>query len=131
MSQELWATYSVKDHLEPRALAADILLFDRLVFPVPEEARFPENSGSPIDRGPVEWTRNPAEWARWQEPDKNWDPDSQYQLLELLKPVIRKVPWDSAHHEQWRTESASLAAQGLPDFAFVATRTILTRDLPD
>ena len=36
MSQELWATYSVKDHCTPRTLAADILLFDRLVFPVPE-----------------------------------------------------------------------------------------------
>ena len=66
MSQELWATYSVKDHLQPRALAADIMLFDRLVFPVPENAGFPANSGPPDTPGPVEWTRNPVEWARWQ-----------------------------------------------------------------
>ena len=26
MSHEVWATYSVKDHLKPRALAADIML---------------------------------------------------------------------------------------------------------
>ena len=65
MSQELWATYSVKDHLQPRRLAADIMLFDRLVFPVPEQARLPENS-PPIDQtGPIEWVQNPAEWARW------------------------------------------------------------------
>ena len=39
MSHELWATYSVKDHCTPRALAADIMLFDRLVFPVPQTPR--------------------------------------------------------------------------------------------
>lgn len=130
MSEELWATYSVKDHLQPRALAADILLFDRLVFPVPENARFPENSGPPDRPGEVEWTPNPAEWARWKEKDKNWDPDGQHRLLELLKPVIRKVPWDKSHQEQWRTDATDLAVQGIPDYAFVATRTVLTRDLP-
>ena len=29
-------SYSVKDHRQPRFRAADIMLFDRLVFPVPE-----------------------------------------------------------------------------------------------
>ncbi len=130
MSCELWATYSVKDHLEPRALAADIMLFDRLVFPVPEYARFPENSGPPDVKGPVEWKRNSAEWTRWR--GKGWDPDGQRRLLGLLQPVIRKLPWDSEgpQDDQYRSESAKLAAQGLPDYAFVATRTMLTRDLP-
>jgi len=128
MSQELWATYSVKDHQEPRGLAADILLFDRLVFPVPENAHFPENSGPPDSSGAVEWTPNPDEWARWQ--GEKWDPDGQRRLLKLLEPVVRKLPWDESHHAQWRVEAAQLAAQGLPDYAFVATRTVLTRDLP-
>jgi len=50
MSQELWATYSVKDHRTPRALAADIILFDRLVFPAPEIARpqGPEHEPGPV-----------------------------------------------------------------------------------
>jgi hypothetical protein len=130
MSLELWATYSVKDHQEPRFLASDILLFDRLVFPVPEIAHFPENS-SPADQpGAVVWEADPEEWARWQEPDKNWDPESQHRLLELLEPVVRKVPWDKSHQQEWRGEAARLAAQGLPNYAFVATRTSLTRDLP-
>ncbi len=131
MSQELWATYSVRDHLEPRALAADIMLFDRLVFPVPEKARFPENSGPPDARGPVEWIQNPAEWARWEK--NQWDPAGQKRLLDRLQPVIRKLPWDRADsekYEQYRSKAAKLAAQELPDYAFVATRTILTRDLP-
>jgi hypothetical protein len=49
MSQELWETYSVKDHRQPRLLAADIMLFDRLVFPVPETA---EVDAIRLDRDP-------------------------------------------------------------------------------
>lgn len=42
MSLELWATYSVRDHLaHPKGrglhhLAVDMVLFDRLVFPIPQ-----------------------------------------------------------------------------------------------
>jgi hypothetical protein len=138
---QLWATYSVDDHLNPSALATDIVLFDRLVFPVPETEQFgavpteefPHNTGAPLERGPVEWKRNPAEWARWA--SKGWDPDGQNRLLDLLKPVIRKVPWGRGsavydQYDQYRLEAAKLAAQGLPDYAFAATRTFLTRDLP-
>lgn len=127
MSDELWATYSVKDHLNARALAADIMLFDRLVFPVPEKGQI---RGRPDKPGPVEWTENPEEWKRWVQ--KGWDPDHQKELLELLRPVIRMVEWDSAapDHLQYRSEAAKLAAHDLPDYAFHATRTVLTRDLP-
>lgn len=88
MSLELWATYSVKDHLEPRALATDIVLFDRLVFPVPETGLI---TGNPLEHGPVEWEPNPVEWARWKK--EGWHPDRQKQLLTLLKPVVRKQAW--------------------------------------
>jgi hypothetical protein len=129
MSKELWATYSVKDHLDPRGLAADIMLFDRLVFPVPETPRI---GGDPTVRGEVEWTINPEEWKRWEEVQK-WDPASQKRLLdEVLKPVIRKVAWNSTAplYDEYRTEAAKLASQNVPDYAFVASRTVLTRDLP-
>jgi hypothetical protein len=130
MSLELWATYSVKDHLEPRALAADIMLFDRLVFPVPENGVFPENSGSPIALGPVEWQKNPTEWKRWKK--NGWDPAAQKRLLSLLQPVIRKVSWGETDpkYSHYRSQTQKFAALGLPDHAFVATRTVLTRDLP-
>lgn len=32
--------------------------------------------------------------------------------------------------DQYRVEAARLAAEGLPDYAFAATRSVLTRDLP-
>src|SRR5215813_11010710 len=123
MSHELWATYSVKDHFEPRTLAADIMLFDRLVFPVPEIGEFPENSGSPADPGPVGWKRNQEEWPRWEK--EGWDPAGQKRLLDLLEPVSRKVSGDSKgqKHDQYRAEAAKLAKQELPDYAFHATRS--------
>jgi hypothetical protein len=129
MSRQVWATYSAKDHLQPRALAADIMLFDQLVFPVPETASFPyqeEAAGS--NRGRVVWSRNPAEWARWEQ--RKWNPAAQSSLLQLLDRVVRKVPWDDQHQEAWRKEFSKAANNHLPDYAFVATRTVLTRDLP-
>lgn len=130
MSHQLWATYSVRDHLDPGRLAADILLYDRLVFPVPQIGKFPDGSGSPVERGPVTWERNPDEWTRWER--ARWDPEKQERLLELLKPVVRKVPWSDsgAQYEDFRQTSAELAARNLPGYAFAATRTVLTRDLP-
>jgi hypothetical protein len=130
MSKEQWATYSVIDHLRPRDLAIDLMLFDRLVFPVPEAGAFAANSGSPIERGPVEWTPNPTEWTRWEK--SGWDPAAQSKLLDILSPVIRKVPWSSKGkmNTEYRAEAARLAAEGVPDYAFSATRTLLTKDLP-
>ena len=60
MGREVWGTYSVRDHLREHPWAADVLLYDRLVVPVPPEP------GDP---------RDPAEWARWQ--DNGWQPGRQ------------------------------------------------------
>lgn len=130
MGRELWATYSVRDHLRPRDLAVDVMLFDRLVFPVPAVGSFAENSGPPTENGPVDWKPNPTEWARWEK--NEWDPAAQSKLLDLLAPVIRRVSWNSEGkmEGEYRAEAARLAAQGVPDYAFAATRTLLTRDLP-
>ncbi|MBR1211171.1 hypothetical protein [Bradyrhizobium sp. JYMT SZCCT0180] len=130
MSRELWATYSVRDHLTPRNLAVDVVLFDRLVFPVPAVGYFPDNSGPPNKNGPVDWKPDLAEWARWEK--GGWDPAAQHKLLDLLSPVIRRVSWNSEGkmEDEYRAEAARLAAQGVPDYAFAATRTLLTRDLP-
>ena len=54
MSREVWSTYSVKDHLYPRNFPADVMMFDRLVFPVPEVGSFPA--------GEVYETSTPMEW---------------------------------------------------------------------
>jgi hypothetical protein len=128
MSREVWATYSVKDHLDPRALAADIMLFDRLVFPVPLNAEMRFDLADPTQPVPVNWSPNPAEWARWEHED--WQPKLQESVLALIDPVLRKVPWDGSHQEQWRQEYAKATADHLPGYAFAATRTVLTHDLP-
>jgi hypothetical protein len=128
MSREVWATYSVKDHLNPRALAADIMLFDRLVFPVPQVADLQFEKADPTQHWPVVWSKNSGEWAHWK--SKQWDPEAQESLLKILEKVVRKVAWDVPHREAWRKEYAAHAESQLPGYAFEATKTVLTRDLP-
>jgi hypothetical protein len=128
MSREVWATYSVKDHLHRRALAADVMLYDRLVFPVPQTPDLQYDKAGPTQHGPVTWSRNPVEWKRWEE--ETWDPLAQESLLKLLEPIVRKVPWDAAHQKAWRKEVTDEATKHLPGYAFEATKTVLTRDLP-
>jgi hypothetical protein len=128
MGREVWATYSVKDHFDRRALAADIMLFDRLVFPVPQKADFQYQGSDPSGQPTVQWSRNPAEWARWEK--EHWAPESQESLLTTIGPVVRKVPWDAPHQEQWRTEFTKATAGQVPEYAFAATRTVLTQGLP-
>lgn len=48
MSVEYWGTFSVRDHLAPRAFVADILLYDRLLIPTLAE-------GDPVDSWETEW----------------------------------------------------------------------------
>src|SRR5262249_24562792 len=48
----------------------------------------------------------------------------------LIESVVRKVPWDASHQEKWRKEFTEEAGKHLPGYAFNATKTVLTRDLP-
>jgi hypothetical protein len=84
----LWGCYSVRDHLEPRAFVADLLLYDRLVVPVP----------TPKDRG------------RWEH--LKWDPDRQQRLLETAAPFVERVEWDDDLRGQFSDRfSAAVAAE--------------------
>jgi hypothetical protein len=87
MDYELWGTFSVKDHLRPRAFVADVLLYDRLVIPTPPDS-------------------DNEEQARWRE--KKWDPERQRQILQLMNEdrqnrVIR-VPWTEPLRNAWESE---------------------------
>jgi hypothetical protein len=130
MTKELWATYSVNDHLHPRRFAADVMLYDRLVFPVPETGSPPPYVPGAQNNPPAIWTRNDAEWARWK--CKGWDPEAQEDLLRLLNPVVRKTAWSDAGPlaADYKLEAARLAADQVFDYAFQATRTLLTQGLP-
>lgn len=104
--REYWATYSVKDHLEKRAFVADIMLYDRIVVPHPPD------------------DKERALWA-----DNGWDPDMLDQLLEIIGPDrSRKIPWDEYRKQEWQNRMA--AADNLNQYAFQATRDVLTADLP-
>lgn len=72
MPLQIWGTFSVSDHLAPRPFVADVLLYDRLVVPVP---------GDDVDR--------------WQE--NRWEPAKQASLLDVLAEgdLVRQVVWDA------------------------------------
>lgn len=110
MSREVWATFAINDHCVPRAFVADVMLYDRLVIPVPPDH-------------PTEDDK--ALWAKW-------DVERQAELLEILGDRARRVKWDHQHRQAWSSRFAAaraVAAETQPD-AFRMTRMELTTGLP-
>jgi hypothetical protein len=104
MARRLWGCYSVADHLEPRAFVADLLLYDRLVVPVPA----------------------PDDLARWE----RWDPERQKRLLDILGGFAEHVEWGHSLRDQFASEwSPSDAALEIDESAYAATRRIITGQL--
>ena len=83
MSRQLWGTYSVNDHCIPSAFVADLVLYDRLVVPVPPSG-------------------DHAEFKRWQ--DNGWRPERLQRLLEVegVGSFVRQVPWDAERRADWK-----------------------------
>ena len=111
---ERWGTFSVKDHVDTRSLVSDVLMYDRLVFPVPP--------------GDVER----ADWRR-----RRWDPDLLARRLEQLGDRAVKVPWGGPHRRRYdeRMEKVRALAwdarTAIPDDqAFRTTRLVLAMDDP-
>ena len=77
---DIWACFSVFDHLEPGAFVPEAVMYDRLVVPVPPRGE-------------------PQEWGRWEE--MGWDPARQQQLLEVLSPVVEQVEWTDLRRYAW------------------------------
>lgn len=109
MGRQVWGTFSVKDHLEPNAFVAEVMLYDRLVIPRPPDA---------------------VECARWQA--EKWDPEKLDELLNILGDRAFVVDWNAERQRSWATRLAAGAeiAQATKDWAFAATRTELTSRLP-
>jgi len=66
--REIWGTFSVKDHCLPNTFVREVLLFDRLVLPVPDTAE---------------------EQRRWEHPNaadlgETWDPEQLDTLIKIL-----------------------------------------------
>lgn len=111
MAKEVWGTFSVKDHLEPRAFVAEVLLYDRLVIPVP----------------PYSESEQRGQWA-----GQGWRPDRLDKLLTILGDRARPVQWDAAWRQIWRDrhEGTRAVADRTGETAFQMTRDVLLQGLP-
>lgn len=116
MSRERWGTFSVIDHLRPRAFVAEALLYDRLIVPYPP---------------------NTEERERWSLLE--WEPQLLEAKLDVLpENMIIRAPWNE--HAQNLFKSRVDAAKGVnTDGSFIVakqakvdtlymTRVILTQD---
>ena len=107
---EVWATYSVRDHLKRDAFIEDVLFYNRLVLPVPpDEKRFPEQSK--------------PEWDRWER--NGWQPQKQRDLIETLGDVAITIPWTQQRQLEWRERR-----DALHDDAFKSTADLLWQNIP-
>jgi len=79
MGKQVWGTFSVKDHCDLRAFVAEVMLYDRLVIPVPPNA---------------------TERARWE--DLGWDPARLEKALEILGGRAFAVSWDELRQASWK-----------------------------
>lgn len=113
MVRRLWGCYSVADHLADRAFVADLLLYDRLVVPVPSED----------DR------------ARWEE---RWNPTRQTELLKIIEPFVKRIVWSAPLREQFEHgfspalasfEIDSVSAHAARRSPYEVTRRVITNHL--
>lgn len=79
MAIERWGSLSVRDHLDLDALITNILLYDRLVIPVPDGM---------------------DELARWKE--AKWDPIRQREIIAKLGTLAVTRKWDTVRQEKYR-----------------------------
>jgi hypothetical protein len=75
-----WGTFSVLDHLDPAALTTEILLYDRLVFPVPS---------------------SPEARQRWEQQGRR--PDLLDRRLTELGNLAYAAKWDRPLREDWNS----------------------------
>jgi len=87
MPIERWGSLSVKDHTNPALLVPEILLYDRLVLPIPD---------------------NDKEITRWEE--KGWQPNTLFERLEALGDIAVTKPWDSNRQAQFARRMEELKA---------------------
>lgn len=92
---QLWGTFSVADHLRKRAFVADVLIYDRLLIPVPV----------------------PEDIERWE--SRDWRPDQQRQIIEVLKEGdpsrVQEIPWTGRWEEEFAERKEKLAAAAAHD----------------
>ena len=98
---ELWGTFSVMDHLRKGAFLAELVLYDRLVIPIPPN---PEHAESDEDRIFAQ-----KQWARWEK--EGWKPQRLEELVAIMQPVVEPIEWDRKHHDEWAQQFADYTRQ--------------------
>ena len=103
MSIERWGAFSVVDHKDARKLAAEVLLYDRLLFPTP-----------------TDWDHD--SWVC-----KGWDPDGlNKRIAELGDEIAIRAIWDLDRQKDWRAKFDELISdQHDINSAFEMTRRVL------
>jgi hypothetical protein len=84
---ELWGTFSVQDHCRSGAFVAESLLYDKLLIPVP-----------PTVEDGLTAHQAEHEWRRWE---KDWDPERQRSIVEILGDRAELIPWTPDLHGEW------------------------------
>jgi len=104
MTRERWGTFSVIDHKDTSAFIPEVLLYDRLVIPVPY---------------------NEKDRQRWA--TEGWDPDLLDKRLETLGDLAVPSKWDEVQQQAFaqRMENFRLDAKNIVELPYQVTRMIL------
>jgi hypothetical protein len=103
---ERWGAFSVIDHKDAAALAADVLLYDRLLLPVPPD----EN-----------------ERRRWRV--NEWEPDLQEERLKILGDLARPMAWNDSRQQTFSKEMDRLRAEGKKVNGYLLTGIMLAKEI--
>jgi hypothetical protein len=106
--REVWAAYSVSDHLAKKAFVADVMLFDRLVIPVPAD----------------------DDHDRWEK--MGWNEKRQARLLAILGDRALPIVWDAQLRAKWRSRWDAAKSLGIETSreAMRMTPTVLLEKIP-
>jgi hypothetical protein len=102
---ERWGAFSVIDHKDAAALAADVLLYDRLLLPVPPDEK---------------------ERKRWR--DNDWDPDLQDKRLKILGDLARPMEWNDNRQQTFSKEMDRLRGEGKKINGYLLTGIMLAKE---
>jgi hypothetical protein len=106
LHNEIWGTFSVKDHCHKRPFIADLMLYDRLVIPIPPKG-------------------DADEYERWR--TNNWKPARLNACLDRLGDLAVTVPWDAERQRTFKSKQA--AAANLDPFRTTSVQLKLEHEL--
>lgn len=105
---ERWGSLSVDDHIDPRGLVANVLLYDRLIIPAITEQADRDERAYWIARG--------------------WNPDLQAERIAQLDQLAVARPWDQQRRAMFRSRFEQLRAEQRDVDATDLTRKILAQE---